>query len=106
MEKKTSELNENLTQNQDALKEILGDIKNVVSEEAETRFKSKVGQKVIKLKKSDLVNSKTGNQPDSGALPLNKVELEALVRKIVRQELGKKGENLKGTINYIVNRSR
>ena len=94
MEKKTSELNENLAQNQDALEEILGDIKDVVSEEAETRFKSQVEQKVIKLKKSDLVNCHSDNQKESGALVLNKTELEALVRKIVRQELRKKDENL------------
>ena len=50
MKKKTKELSENLAQNQDALEEILGDIKEVVSEETETRFRIKPEEKVVKLK--------------------------------------------------------
>ena len=51
-------------------------------------------QKVIKLKKSDLVNCNSGNKIESGGSYIEKSELEALVRKIVRQELIKKGEFL------------
>ena len=42
METKTTALNETLAHNHDALEEISGDIKNVVSEETETRFKAQV----------------------------------------------------------------
>ena len=94
MKKKTKELNDNLKQNHEALEEILGDIKDVVSGETETRFKVQMEQKVIKLKKSDLVNCNSVNQTESGSLLVNKTELEALVRKIVRQEFRKKDENL------------
>ncbi len=94
MKKKTKELNDNLKQNHEALEEILGDIKDVVSEETETRFKVQVEQKVIKLKKSDLVDFNSGNKNESAGSHIDKIELESLIRKIVREELIKKGENL------------
>ena len=94
MQKKTKELNETLAQNHDALEEILDDIKDVVSEERETRFSVQMEQKVIKLKKSDLVDFKSGNKKRSGGSYLDDSELESLIRKIVRQELIEKGEVL------------
>ena len=94
MKKKTKELNDNLKQNHEALEEILDDIKDVVSEETETRFKVQVEQKVIKLKKSDLVDFNSGNKNESAGSRIDKIELESLIRKIVREELTKKSENL------------
>ena len=96
MQKKTKELNKSLIQNHDALEEILGDIKDVVSEETETRFKVQIEQKVIKLKKSDLVDSKYVNKNGSVGSYIDKSELELLIRKIVRQEIIKKDETLLG----------
>ena len=96
MQKKTKELNESLIQNHDALEGILGDIKDVVSEETETRFKVQVEQKVIKLKKSDLVDCNSVNKDGSVGLSIDKSELESLIRKIVRQEIIKKDEILLG----------
>ena len=90
MKKKTKELNENLEQNQDALEEILGDIKEVVSEETETRFKVQTKQKIVKLKRRDLVKCRDKNSVESDDAYVNKIELEAQIRKIVRQELRKK----------------
>ena len=94
MQKKTKELNENLSQNHDALEEILGDIKSVVSGETKTRFKAQMEQKVIKLKKSDLVDCNPKNKDESGGSYINKNELELLIRKIVRQEFAKESESL------------
>ena len=96
MQKKTKELNENLIQNHEALEGILGDIKDVVSEETETRFKVQIEQKVIKLKKGDLVDSNSVNKDGSVGLSIDKSELESLIRKIVRQEIIKKDEILLG----------
>ena len=96
MQKKTKELNESLIQNHEALEGILGDIKDVVSEETETRFKVQIEQKVIKLKKSDLVDSDFVNKNGSVGLSIDKSELESLIRKIVRQEIIKKDEILLG----------
>jgi len=96
MQKKTKELNENLIQNHDALEGILGDIKDVVSEETETRFKVQIEQKVIKLKKGDLVDSNSVNKDGSVGLSIDKSQLESLIRKIVRQEIIKKDETLLG----------
>ena len=96
MQKKTKELNENLIQNHEALEGILGDIKDVVSEETETRFKVQIEQKVIKLKKSDLVDCNSVNKDGSVGLSIDKSELESLIRKIVRQEIIKKDEILLG----------
>ncbi len=94
MKRNTKELNDNLKQNHEALEEILGDIKDVVSEETETRFKVQMEHKVIKLKKSDLVDFKSGNKNESVGSNLDKIELESLIRKIVREELIKKNENI------------
>ena len=67
------------------LKEILGDIKTVVSEEKETLFKVRE-YKTIKLKKENLVTE--GKKTYSLELArLNEKELENLVRKIVKSEL-------------------
>ena len=96
MKKKPKELSESLAQNQDALEEILGDIKEVVSEETETRFKVQAEQKIVKLKKSDLVNCKNKNSTGSEDTFINKMDLEAQIRKIVRQEIRKQKENSDG----------
>ena len=67
------------------LKEILGDIKTVVTEEKETLFKVRE-YKTIKLKKENLVTE--GKKTYSLELArLNEKELENLVRKIVKSEL-------------------
>ncbi len=76
---------EKIENNQVDLKEILGDIKTVVSGEKETLFKVSE-YKTIKLKKENLVS--TGEKkytPEN--INLNKKELENLIRKIVRSEL-------------------
>ena len=76
---------EKIENNQVDLKEILGDIKTIVSGETETLFK--VSEfKTIKLKKANLVS--TGEKKyTSEKINLNKKELENLIRKIVRSEL-------------------
>ena len=67
------------------LKEILGDIKTVVSDERETLFKVSE-YKTIKLKKENLVAA--GEKKISkGGMNINDQELENLVRKIVKSEL-------------------
>ncbi len=66
------------------LKEILGDIKTVVSEEKETLFKVKK-YKTIKLKRENLINP--GKKNHSALVNLNHEELEELVKNIVRSEL-------------------
>ena len=84
MEKKKAK-KEKIENNQVDLKEILGDIKTVVSGETETLFKVSE-YKTIKLKKENLVS--TGEKkyiPED--INLNKKELENLIRKIVRSEL-------------------
>ena len=71
--------------NQVDLKEILGDIKTIVSGETETLFKVSE-YKTIKLKKENLVW--TGEKKNTSEnINLNKKELESLIRKIVRSEL-------------------
>ena len=76
---------EKIENNQVDLKEILGDIKTVVSGETETLFKVSE-YKTIKLKKENLVS--TGEKKYiSENINLNKKELENLIRKIVRSEL-------------------
>ena len=67
------------------LKEILGDIKTVVSGEREALFKMSK-YKTIKLKKENLVAAGENKYPNNG-MTLNHKELENLVRKIVRSEL-------------------
>ena len=67
------------------LKEILGDIKTVVSEEKETLFKVSE-YKTINLKKENLVTA--GEPPPaSRSIDLNDKKLEGVIRKIVRSEL-------------------
>ena len=76
---------EKIENNQVDLKEILGDIKTIVSGEKETLFKVSE-YKTIKLKKENLVS--TGEKKyTSENINLNKKELENLIRKIVRSEL-------------------
>ncbi len=94
MKKNTKGLNDNLKQNHEALEEILGDIKDVVSEETETRFKVQMEHKVIKLKKSDLVDFSSVNKNELASSHIDKIELESLIRKIVREELIEKSDNL------------
>ena len=67
------------------LKEILGDIKTVVSGERETLFKVSE-YKTIKLKKENLVTAGEKKNSNDG-MNINDKELENLVRKIVRSEL-------------------
>ena len=67
------------------LKEILGDIKTVVSGEKETLFKVSE-YKTINLKKENLVTAgkkRNSHQP----IDLSDKKLESLIRKIVRSEL-------------------
>ena len=67
------------------LKEILGDIKTVVSGEKETLFKVSE-YKTINLKKENLVTvGEKRHSPPS--INLNDKKLESLIRKIVRSEL-------------------
>ena len=83
-EKKKSK-KEKIENSQIDLKEILGDIKTVVSGEKETLFKVS-GYKTIKLKKKNLVTAGE-KKYSSGSLNIDNKELESLIRKIVRSEL-------------------
>ena len=75
------------------LKEILGDIKTVVSGEKETLFKVSE-YKTINLKKENLVTAgEKRHFPQS--IDLNERNLESLIRKIVRSELKKFQSNNK-----------
>ena len=67
------------------LKEILGDIKTIVSGEKETLFKVSE-YKTINLKKENLVTAGKKLQP-AKSIDLNDKKLEGLIRKIVRSEL-------------------
>ena len=67
------------------LKEILGDIKTVVSEEKETLFKVSE-YKTINLKKENLVTAGEKKQSNQ-SIDLNDKKLESLIRNIVRSEL-------------------
>ena len=67
------------------LKEILGDIKTVVSGEKETLFKVSE-YKIINLKKENLVTAGEKKHP-SRSIDLNDKKLEGVIRKIVRSEL-------------------
>tara|TARA_B100000925_G_scaffold245313_1_gene195276 strand:- start:47 stop:508 length:462 start_codon:yes stop_codon:yes gene_type:complete len=76
---------EKIENNQVDLKEILGDIKTIVSGEKETLFKVSE-YKTIKLKKENLVSAgEKKHFPEN--INLDKKELENLIRKIVRSEL-------------------
>ena len=76
---------EKIENSQVDLKEILGDIKTVVSGEKETLFKVSE-YKTIKLKKENLVASGENKQSPENINPNDK-QLENLVRRIVRSEL-------------------
>ena len=67
------------------LKEILGDIKTVVSGEKETLFKMSE-YKTINLKKENLVTAGE-KRLHPRSIDLNDKKLEVLIRKIVRSEL-------------------
>ena len=67
------------------LKEILGDIKTVVSGEKETLFKVSE-YKTINLKKENLVTAGE-TRYSHRSTDLNDEKLESLIRKIVRREL-------------------
>ena len=67
------------------LKEILGDIKTVVSGEKETLFKVSE-YKTINLKKENLVTAGE-KRLSHQSINLNDKKLESLIRKIVRSEL-------------------
>ena len=80
------------------LKEILGDIKTVVSGEKETLFKVSE-YKTINLKKENLVTAGEKRQSHQ-SIDLNDKKLESLIRKIVRRELenfqsNNKSDNIK-----------
>ena len=85
MAEKSKAKKEKIKSSQADLKEILGDIKTVVSGEREALFKVSE-YKTIKLKKENLVAAGENKYPNNG-MTLNHKELENLVRKIVRSEL-------------------
>ncbi len=85
MSEKKKVRKEKIENNKVDLKEILGNIKNVVSEEKETLFKVDE-YKTINLKKENLVFAATKKQSDKLIEP-NSKEFDSLVRKIVRSEL-------------------
>ncbi len=85
MEEKNKAKKEKIENSQVDLKEILGDIKTVVSGEKETLFKVSE-YKTIKLKKEHLVASGENKQSPESINPNDK-QLENLVRRIVRNEL-------------------
>ncbi len=85
MVKKKKAKKEKIENNQVDLKEILGDIKTVVSGETETLLKVSE-YKTIKLKKENLVSAgEKKYSPEN--INLDKKDLENLIRKIVRSEL-------------------
>ena len=95
-EKKTAK-KEKIENGKVDLKEILGDIKTVVSGEKETLFKVSE-YKTINLKKENLVTAGEKRHPRS--IGLNDEKFEGLIRKIVRSELenfqlNNKSDNLK-----------
>ena len=85
MAEKKKAQKEKIENSQIDLKEILGDIKTVVSGEKETLFKVS-GYKTIKLKKKNLVSAGE-KKYFSGSINIDNKELESLIRKIVRSEL-------------------
>ena len=85
MAEKKKAKKEKIENSQVDLKEILGDIKTVVSGEKETLFKVSE-YKTIKLKKENLVASGENKQSPESINPNDK-QLENLVRRIVRNEL-------------------
>ena len=85
MTEKKTEKKEKKENDKVDLKEILGDIKNVVSGEKETLFKVSE-YKTINLKKENLVTVGKKIHP-SKSIDLNDKKLEGLIRRIVRSEL-------------------
>ena len=85
MAEKSKAKKEKIESSQADLKEILGDIKTVVSGEREALFKVSE-YKTIKLRKENLVAAGEKKNSNYG-MNLNDKELENLVRKIVRSEL-------------------
>ena len=85
MAEKSKAKKEKIEGSQADLKEILGDIKAVVSEEREALFKVSE-YKTIKLKKENLVAACEKKYSIDG-MTSNDKELENLIRKIVRSEL-------------------
>ncbi len=85
MTEKTNAKKEKIENSQVDLKEILGEIRTVVSGEKETLFKVSE-YKTIKLKKENLVVSGEKKQ-SAGNFNLNDKELENLIRRIVKNEL-------------------
>ena len=83
-EKKTAK-KEKIENSKVDLKEILGDIKTVVSGEKETLFKLSE-YKTIKLKKQNLV-AKGNKRHSTEFADINEKNLQDLIRKIVRSEL-------------------
>ncbi len=75
------------------LKEILGDIKTVVSGEKETLFKLSE-YKTINLKKENLVTAGEKRHAHQ-SIDLDEKKLESLIRKIVRSELENSQSNNK-----------
>ena len=85
MAEKNTAKNEKKENGKVDLKEILGDIKTVVSGEKETLFKVSE-YKTINLKKENLVTvGEKRHSPQS--IDLNDKKLESLIRKIVKSEL-------------------
>ena len=82
-EKKTVK-KEKIEKGQVDLKEILGDIKTVVSGEKETLFKVSE-YKTINLKKENLVMAGE-KRHSTGLINLKDKKMEGLIRKIVRSE--------------------
>ena len=92
VEKKTAK-NERIENAKVDLKEILGDIKTVVSAEKETLFKVSE-YKTINLKKENLVTAGKKLQP-AKSIDIDDKKLEGLIRKIVRSELENFQKNYK-----------
>ena len=85
MAEKSKAKKEKIESSQGDLKEILGDIKTVVSGERDALFKVRE-HKTIKLKKENLVTA--GEKKNfSDRMNVNHKELENLVKKIVKSEL-------------------
>ncbi len=85
MAEKNKAKKEKIESSQADLKEILGDIRTVVSGESKALLKVSE-HKIIKLKKENLVNA--GEQKNSYyGMNVNDKELENFIRNIVRSEL-------------------
>ncbi len=109
MAEKKSAKKEKKESNQADLKEILGDIKTVVSGEKETLFKVNK-YKTISLKKENLIKPGKKNHSSASAI-LNSKELKEMVKKIVRNELNnlqlpKKSPKLKSVRAKTVNKMK